>query len=327
MGGLVLGSGIVLFPFITPFVLAAWVAELMRPALVRAERLFLGRRGAVTVITVMLLLVIVGPLAAAIAVLAVDASQLLTQLRIALESGSLPKALAPSTPTLDQLVQLVRTYGPSSLRVLSGTLRVSARAVVSFVVFLGAIYSISVHRERLGAWFIRSVPMKSRVLERLANAFYETGRGLIIGVGLTALVQGVIATIAYLALGIPRAPVFGFLTALVAIVPGIGSWFVWGPIAAVLAATGYTGRALILVVCGVGVISVVDNVLRPTLTRFGKLDLPMFVLFLSMLGGVLTMGPSGLVMGPLLVRLALEALDIWRGPPEANVHDEASSAS
>jgi predicted PurR-regulated permease PerM len=315
-GALVVGSGIVLLPFVTPFVLAAWTAQLTRPVLVRAERLFLGRRSAATIITLMLLLVILGPLAAAIIILAVDAGQLLTQLRAALESGSLAAALAPSTPTLEQVVDLVRTYGPGSLRVLGGTLRVSTRAIVSFVVFLGAIQSISVHRERLSAWFFSSVPIGSRALERLTHAFYETGRGLIIGVGLTALVQGVIATIAYFALGIPRAPVFGFLTALVAIVPSVGTGFVWGPIAAVLAATGHVGRALILLGCGVGVISVVDNILKPTLSRFAKLELPTFVLFLSMIGGVFTMGASGLVMGPLLVRLALEALDIWRAPAQ-----------
>jgi predicted PurR-regulated permease PerM len=192
------------------------------------------------------------------------------------------------------------------------------------VVFLGAVHSILVHRERLGAWFARSAPISPGALERLTHAFYETGRGLIVGVGLTALVQGVIATIAYLALGIPRAPVFGFLTSLAAIVPSVGTGFVWGPIAAVLAATGHAGRAVILVACGVGVISVVDNILRPTLARFGKLDLPTFVLFLSMLGGVFAIGPSGLVMGPLFVRMAVEALDIWRAPPDDR---EANSGS
>jgi predicted PurR-regulated permease PerM len=318
VAGLVLGSVFVLVPFVTPLVLGAWTAELTRPILVRAERLFFGRRAAATAITMSLLLLIVAPLAAAVTVLVVSAGELVAQLRTALESGSLSKTLAPAPPNFEHLMDLARTYGPSSLRVLGGTLRGSMRAVVSLVVFLGAGYSIPVHREQLGAWVARSVPMPPGAFERLTNAFYETGRGLIIGVGLTALVQGVIAMIAYLALGIPQAPVFGFLTALAAIVPSVGTGFVWGPIAVVLAATGHPGRALILLACGVGVISVVDNVLRPILARFGKLDLPAFVLFLSMLGGVFAIGPSGLVMGPLLVRMAVEAVDIWRAPPETS---------
>jgi predicted PurR-regulated permease PerM len=51
---------------------------------------------------------------------------------------------------------------------------------------------------------------------------------------------------------------------------------------------------------------------RPWLSRYGQLQLPTFVIFIAMMGGIAAFGGAGLLLGPLLVRLASEALEIWR---------------
>ncbi|MEO8877725.1 MAG: AI-2E family transporter, partial [Polyangiaceae bacterium] len=140
----------------------------------------------------------------------------------------------------------------------------------------------------------------------------ETGRGLLVGVGLTGLVQGVIATVAYFALGVPRALVLGLLTCLASVIPSVGTALVWVPIAIGLGLSGRTGSAAILVGIGVLVIGTIDNVLRPVFSRFGKLELPSFVLLVSIFGGLALFGTWGFLLGPLLVRLAKEALIISR---------------
>jgi len=66
-----------------------------------------------------------------------------------------------------------------------------------------------------------------------------------------------------------------------------------------------------IVVLGV-VVGSVDNVVRPMLSRIGKLQLPAFLLFLALLGGMTAFGPVGVLLGPLLVRLAVEALTLSR---------------
>jgi predicted PurR-regulated permease PerM len=309
---LTVAAAVVLSPFVVPCVLAAWAAELARPLRLRLERVLAGRRRAAAALTVLLLVLVVAPLGAAVVVLAIGARELLQEAKNAFESGSFGRALGPATPTFDQIVELARTSGAASAAFVLGTLRGSARAAIAFVVFLFGFYAFSAHRERFGEWLARSAPVPRAAFDRLSAAFYETGRGLVIGVGLTALAQGVVATIAYLALGIPRAILFGFVTAVAAIVPGVGTGFVWVPLAVALAATGHPIRALVLVACGAGVISVIDNVLRPMLARYGKLELPTFVLFASMLGGVLVLGPAGVVLGPLAARLAAEAIALAR---------------
>ena len=61
--------------------------------------------------------------------------------------------------------------------------------------------------------------------------------------------------------------------------------------------------------------SVVDNIVRPMLSRYGKLDLSAFIVLVAMLGGVAAFGGFGLLLGPLLVRLALEGWRILHDDP------------
>ncbi|MBW3550984.1 MAG: AI-2E family transporter, partial [Proteobacteria bacterium] len=91
---------------------------------------------------------------------------------------------------------------------------------------------------------------------------------------------------------------------------GIGTAIVWIPVAAGLALTGRPSAALSLAVVGVAVIGTVDNVARPWLAHRGKLQLPTWVVLVSMFGGIELIGAWGLLLGPLLVRLAKEALVI-----------------
>jgi predicted PurR-regulated permease PerM len=154
------------------------------------------------------------------------------------------------------------------------------------------------------------MPIPSEAFARLTNAFRETGRGLIVAGGGTALVQGAVATVAYVAIGIPRALLLGPLTALCAIVPLVGTGLVWVPLAIELGATGQYWRAGVVVAVGAGVHSLIDNFIRPLFARYGRLTLPTFVVFVSMIGGVAVFGAAGALLGPLVVRLCAESLAI-----------------
>ena len=77
-----------------------------------------------------------------------------------------------------------------------------------------------------------------------------------------------------------------------------------------LALSGRWVAAIILGAIGVLVIGTVDNLLRPMFSRYGQLKLPTFVLFLAIFGGIALYGAAGIILGPLLVRLGVEALNL-----------------
>jgi predicted PurR-regulated permease PerM len=60
---------------------------------------------------------------------------------------------------------------------------------------------------------------------------------------------------------------------------------------------------------GVFLIGTIDNLVRPMFVRFGRPQLSSFAVFVGMLGGLTLVGPFGILLGPLVLRLAREALE------------------
>jgi len=314
-------AAIVLSPLVTPLVLALWTADLTRPVLDRLTKRLGGRHRAAGGIVVTLVLALVAPLVVVVVSLvggARDLSRVLSASKgaksalvgIVAEDGAAGWRSPFVSP--EAAVQLVQEHGASAMRLVSGIASTAGALAVAVFVFLYGLYVFLVDGKSLYAWFEGHSPLETSQTKRLADAFRETGRGLFVGVGLTGLVQGAVATVTYLALGVPRAIVLGLLTCVVSIFPSVGTALVWVPVSMGLFLAGKPVSGGVLVGVGVLVIGSIDNVLRPTFTRFGKLSLSTFALLASMLGGVALLGGVGLVLGPLFVRLAKEALTLVR---------------
>jgi predicted PurR-regulated permease PerM len=292
-------------PLLPALVLAAWFADVATPLADRLERAFAilrgGRRWAAAALTFALLVLILAPVTAALLIGYHETVDLMTRLRAEPLDDTLARGLRANEIEPRMLAEIAG-------RVLKG----SVHFVVLVVVFLFASFTFLVVGRRAYAWVEYATPLPAPHFRRLAAAFRETGRGLLVGVGATAVVQGTLAGVAYAALGVPSPILLGVLTAACAVMPPFGTALVWLPAAVGLLASGATLRGLVLLAIGAGVVSTIDNVLRPWLARLGRLQLPTFVLFVAMLGGLAVLGPAGLVLGPLAVRLAREAFAILR---------------
>lgn len=262
-------------------------------------------------------MVVALPLALMTAGVVSGAQELLATVRSSASAKSALETLASSPDTaltlprsFGEVMALVQRSGAQGVGLLTEVAGAAAKALVGLFIYFGGSYAFLVDAGTVWAWALRHAPLAARHLERLGRAFHETGRGLLVGVGLTSLTQGVAATIIYFALGVPRAWVLGPITGIASVVPVVGTGVVWLPIALGLFFTGQPIKGVILVVLGVAVISVIDNLLRPVFARFGALKMPMFLLFLSVFGGLAMFGTWGALIGPLLVRLAMEALTL-----------------
>ncbi|MGC4066808.1 MAG: AI-2E family transporter [Polyangiaceae bacterium] len=216
-----------------------------------------------------------------------------------------------------RVIELIRQQGWGALSTARTIFGAATTAVVGAFIFAVGFYTFLVQGRRAYAWLLKRSPLPRAYGVRFGDAFVETGRGLLVGVGLTALVQGAVATVAYFVIGISQAAVLGLMTALAALVPSLGTGLVWVPVVIGLFLTGRSQAAVALLIVG-GVVSVLDNLIRPWLSKYGKLDLSAFVLLIAMLGGVAAFGGFGLLLGPLLVRLAVEGLRL--------LHDEQLDA-
>lgn len=290
-------TAIVALPWAGVIVLSVWFGRLARPVMLRLAAVLGGRRTAAALVTLLAMILVVTPIVVVIAVSSATAMDLFQRLQHTSFGG----------PLLDDVG---RSAKEGAVRAAQEIGRGASRVLLGVALFVVGAFTCLVDGERAWEWIGSRSPLRPATRDRLAAAFHECGSGLLVGLLLTALLQGTVATGVYLVLGVPHAVVLGGLTFLGAFVPLIGTASVWGPVAAGLFLSGRHGAAAGLVALGLLVIGTVDNLMRPYFARFGRLDLPMWVVALSMFGGLHLLGFQGLILGPVIVRLTVELLAI-----------------
>lgn len=155
------------------------------------------------------------------------------------------------------------------------------------------------------------IPMDESHKHKIMTRLDQTIRAVVKGMLVTAIVQGALAGLAYFMLGVPFPIVLTALTMVLAPLPFGGTVLVWGPVVLYLFWVGPVGKALIMLAWGIGVVSMVDQILRPWLIG-QEVQIPVLLLVLSVLGGLALYGLLGLFVGPILVSLLMTAIQIYR---------------
>ena len=142
-------------------------------------------------------------------------------------------------------------------------------------------------------------------------------KGVVYGILGTAIAQGVLAFIGFWSVNfflppdarIPVPLLLGLLTFVVALIP-FGPPLVWIPVCFWLFYKDQTIPGIFMVGWGVGVISFIDNLLKPYLiSRESKM--PFIMVFLGVLGGVIAFGFIGVFLGPTLLSVGYTLLEEW----------------
>ncbi|HEX9021660.1 MAG TPA: AI-2E family transporter, partial [Nitrospirota bacterium] len=103
----------------------------------------------------------------------------------------------------------------------------------------------------------------------------------------------------------------GFLAAVLALFPVGGAALVWLPGSLYLFLSGATLRGVLLFVWGLAFVTLPDNILKPLIIG-KKANIPTFILFIALLGGLQTYGVLGILFGPVVVTLVTVFVQIYR---------------
>jgi predicted PurR-regulated permease PerM len=184
------------------------------------------------------------------------------------------------------------------------------RFMVSFGVMLYLLFFLL----RDGAGILRKIgqaaPLDAMHKQHLMRKFTTVVRATVKGNVAVALVQGALGGLAFWALGIHGALLWGVLMAFLSLLPAIGAALVWAPVGAYLLLTGALWKGIGLIAFCALVIGLVDNMLRPVLV--GKdTRLPDWVVLISTLGGMALFGINGFVIGPLIAALFIACWDLF----------------
>ncbi|MHB2266527.1 AI-2E family transporter [Aliihoeflea sp. PC F10.4] len=144
------------------------------------------------------------------------------------------------------------------------------------------------------------------ILEKFSSVVKATVKGNVI----IAALQGAIGGVTFWFMGIPAALLWGVLMAILSLLPAVGSFIVWGPVAAFLIISGDYLNGILLILIGTFVIGLIDNLLRPPLVGAGT-RMPDYVVLVSTLGGIALFGLNGFVVGPLIAALFIAVWSLF----------------
>ena len=149
-------------------------------------------------------------------------------------------------------------------------------------------------------------------MNRLFGEVFDTVHATVYGTFAVAAVQGLLGGLMFWWLGLPEPLLWGVVMGLLAVVPVLGAFVIWIPAAIFLALEGSEVKAVLLTIWGLVVVGGIDNLLYPMLVG-RRLKMHSIVAFVSIIGGLLVLGPSGLILGPVVFTVTRVLLEIWSG--------------
>ncbi len=319
---LLAGALAVLRPFLVSLTWAAVLAFALWPPTRWLRRRVGGRRTlAALLMTALVLLAVIGPLAAVTAGLVEEVRGAAQRIEALQEEPPQPPAWLTGLPVIGgRIAALPRYLDPE---VLEAWLRDNVRLVQDLalqtagrvgrdVLRTGIALLVLFYFFRDGDVVVAQIRRAARrlggeALGRRLDAVGGTIRAVVYGLLVTAAVQGVLAATGYAVAGVPAPILLGVATGLLALVP-YGTSMVMVPAALWLLFQGETVAGVGLLLWGTLIVASVDNVLRPLFIS-GAIRVPYLLVFFGVLGGIGAFGLVGVFVGPVLLS-ALFAL--WR---------------
>jgi predicted PurR-regulated permease PerM len=326
---LLIGCFYVLQPFLAAMLFAVAVTMSSWPLYQALVARMKGRRTlAAGVMTLVLILIIILPLALVTYNLAIDAGRVYEHIKIAVEAGSVaPPAWLKGIPLvgamLDGYMRKITGSPEELLALAKGLLEPARHYVLGGGILLGsgvaqtslAVF-VSFFLYRDGEQLLRALTagMQHIIGDSAAGVLLtvsRTVRGVMYGMLGTALAQSAVAMLGFLIAGVPAVLLLGMGTLLLSLVP-VGPPLIWGGAAIWLFDQGHTGAGIFMLLWGFFLISSVDNVIKPMLISRGS-SLPFLLVLLGVLGGVIAFGFIGVFIGPTLLAVGYGLLRNWTG--------------
>jgi len=188
--------------------------------------------------------------------------------------------------------------------------QVTVDFIVGLLVMIYLLFFFLRDGEALAASVRQAMPLRDEQQHALINRFTVAIRATVKGDVVVALLQGMLGGLAFWFLGIPAALLWGAVMAILSLLPAIGSALIWGPVAIYFLVTGALWQGVILLIYGVLVISLADNIVRPILVAKDT-RMPDFIVLLSTVGALATLGLNGFIIGPVVAATFIAAWDIF----------------
>ena len=318
--GLAIASFLLLKPFLTYVIFSVILTLVSYPFYERVKRKVKIASLAAMLVIVSIILIVIIPLAYFTVTAFTQTRDLITDVG-ALDYSNLQKIenkIESATGFQLDFAQNVRVW----ILDFSSTIRFFVinnfvnftRTIASFiagtVLMFFIMFYLFIDGKRIISEVKRAFPIEEKYKEYLFKHAYQTVQALFMGSFLTAIIQGIIATIGYMIFGMSSVILLGFLTGFFSLIPFLGCAAIYVPVAILLVAKGNIIGGVGMILYGFLIISSIDNVIRPRLIRLKSRIHPLYVIS-GVVGGIAFIGFSGIIVGPLIFVLFQEFLEVY----------------
>ena len=327
---LVIAFGLIIRPFFAPALIALLIAVICQPINRLCQRVLRERRYlSASLATIIVALCILVPMGIIISIAAVNAVSAVQALTDKLQVGAIAQSIDQlslwlqqhlqsiagiDTPRLDlreQLISWLSSAGSLAYdyfpRIFSATTNIFAGGIL-IVIFLFIFFA---EGPGLFRAIMEILPLQEHHKKIMTDELTSVITGTFTAMIATAIAQATMIGIGFWIAGISNALVWGVLAVGITLIPIIGGPIMYVPPAVALLLNGHIGSGIFLLLWGVGIISTIDNVVKPIAMR-GKVKVHPVLLALAIIGGTLWLGLLGLIIGPMVVALMLAMLRIYR---------------
>lgn len=185
--------------------------------------------------------------------------------------------------------------------------QITIQLFIVFFVFFYALRDGDLLKE-----FVSRISPFNKVKEKiLVSQFKNITDSVVYGQIIVGLVQGGLAGLGFLIFGIDNALVLTTLAIFFSILPIVGPFIIWIPVAIFLISSGQVGTGIAYLIYNLLIVSTFDNFLR-TYFVSRRTDISPAIIFVSMIGGFTIFGILGLILGPLIAAYFVLFLQAYR---------------
>jgi len=211
---------------------------------------------------------------------------------------------------LREMANLMQSLSDMVLDKVTFVLRNLAGFLLEIIFTTVALFFFFRDGSRLALKAVEFLPLEAEYREKVVGVFSVTVTAVVRAIFLSSLLQGFLAGVGFVVVGMPIPILLGLVAFINAFIPFLGAASVWIPSCVWLVSQGQTGPAVVLFVWGI-FLTVLDQFLRPWLIG-NRAKISAFWLFFTTIGGLKVYGLLGVFLGPIILALGLAFLAIYQ---------------
>ena len=174
--------------------------------------------------------------------------------------------------------------------------------IISFFIILYLFFFICKDYRAIKNNFYSFIPLSQEEKEHFFEECRKIISAVILGIFLVGIIEGTYGMLLFVILDIPSPVTWGVIMTVFSMLPILGTNTILVPLMIYKIITGEYLAVLIILVFGVGVILLSQNVVKPKLVG-DKAGLHPAIVAMSSLGGLVVMGMLGILIGPICATL------------------------